>query len=165
MKLTLAMLTSVTLSLSAQAAEPLYVPSYGYAAMQPTPVNTLVAPQPIPDPTVAPPGMVPGTPLPGAVIPGTPVIPGRLVSLYPNVRVKDPHKAHPLAIKQVVEIPNPLPRSGCCDPVYVEICVPPTCVPYVTVGPMGQRYTYSFGGYRVVVTSLRGLVTVDYDCR
>lgn len=162
-KLTLAMLTSVTLSLSAQAAEPLYVPSYGYAAMQPT--NTVVAPQPIPDPSAAPAVVVPGAPMPETVVPGMPVIPGRLVNLYPNVRVKDAHKAHPLAIRQVVEIPNPYPRSGCCDPVYVEICVPPHCVPYVSVGPMGQRYTYSYGGYRVVVTSLRGLVTVDYDRR
>ncbi|MCA9056175.1 MAG: hypothetical protein KDA75_20225 [Planctomycetaceae bacterium] len=160
------------------AAEPLFVPPADYALAPPT-VSQL---QPTPEPQLGHP-----TPLPGAgpIVPGPsvpyampapqviesypattlPMVGGQLVNLYPNVRVKSPHDKWPGGVTEIVEIPNPTPRSGRCDPVYVPICVPPGCQPQVSVGPRGQRVTYAFGGYRVVVTSLRGVVTVDYDRR
>lgn len=83
------------------------------------------------------------------------------VALYPHVRVKDPHRAHPLAVKQLIQAPNPC--RGQCAPVMVEVCLPP-CEPLaVNVGPRGQRITYDYGRHRVEVTALRGVVTIDYD--
>ncbi|MFV0443987.1 MAG: hypothetical protein ACK5Q5_10495 [Planctomycetaceae bacterium] len=171
-------------------AEPLYVPPADYAYAQPVvpqgqpiPEFQLGAPAPgfgghlpavpMTPGTVEPlPQMLPSYPSAGPVISGPviggpiisgPVVGGKLVSLYPNVKVRSPHRKWPGGVSEVVQIPNPVPRSGNCEPVYVQICVPPGCQPTVSYGPRGQRVTYAFGGYRVVVTSLRGVVTVDYD--
>lgn len=173
----LSVLSLCLVSGAALAADPLYVPPANYAYVQPgTPLLT-----PQPEPQLGSPGnysqsTVPPTavsPLaPSAVLPSYPLavsplpaISGVPVPLYPNVKVVSAHKKWPGGVTEIVEIPNPLPRSGCCDPVYVPICVPPGCQPSVTVGPRGQRVTYAFGGYRVEVTSLRGVVTIDYDRR
>jgi hypothetical protein len=94
-----------------------------------------------------------------------PTVRGAVVPLYPNVKVRSAHLAWPGGVSEVVQIPNPVPLAGCNDPVYVQICVPPGCPPTVTYGPRGQRVTYAFGGYRVQVTALRGVVTIDYDRR
>lgn len=165
MKLICTLAVTVSAAATAMAAEPLFVPppSEGYALFQ-TPVPES---QPLPAPSLGAPGSTPPemTPLPSGPAVTPPVVgaPGKLVPLYPHVRVINPRKAYPCGVMEVVEVPNPRPLSGCCEPVYVQICVPPGCPPVVTVGPRGQRITYSFGGYRVQVTSLRGVVTIDYD--
>lgn len=130
--------------------------------------------QPVPQPYLPGQPLLDAAPWPGAAVPygaGPPLAAPPLahaapaVPLYPNVREISPHKKHPCGVTQVIQVPDPTPRYGCCDPVFVAICVPPGCAPEVTVGPRGQRVTYAYGGYRVQVTSLRGVVTVDYDRR
>lgn len=166
------------LSSLAAANEPLFVPRADYAAvppgtpLQPQPDVQFGLPAPLPGSSVAPPASLGGPLVAPPVMEGyplsvspLPLISGVPVPLYPNVRVRSAHLAYPGGVSEVVQIPNPLPRSGDCEPVYVQICVPPGCPPQVTVGPRGQRLTYAFGGYRVQVTSLRGVVTVDYDRR
>ena len=161
------------------ANEPLLVPPpSGYAfspqaapQLQPTPQPQLGTPTPLPGATQS----LPSQPLPhmGAApqmlesypVVAPPLVGGQLVNLYPNVRIKSPHKKWPGGVTEVVEVPNPRGLLGCREPVYVPICVPPGCHPHVSYGPLGQRVTYAFGGYRVVVTSLRGRVTIDYDRR
>ena len=129
----------------AKAAEPLFIPTGG--VFVPTEAPTPV-PEPIPEP--ATPGAEQAMPAP------------QLVTLYGNVRVKSPRHKHPCAIPQVVAVPNPC--RGQCEPVYVQICVPPCDPPCVTIGPRGKRITFSYpSGHRVQVTSLRGRVTIDYD--
>ena len=161
------------------AADPLFVPQADYAYSQPVTPQL----QPLPEPQFGVPspsfggtlGVPQGLPAPQAFptpqiiesypLNAGPIIGGPLVPLYPNVKIRSAHKKWPGGVSEVVQIPNPTPRSGCTDPVYVEICVPPGCQPVVTYGPRGQRVTYAFGGYRVQVTSLRGEVTIDYDRR
>jgi hypothetical protein len=166
MKMRLACLSMLAVASAVSAAEPLYAPSgYAYFQPQPTPVQAtpvqpmVVPPMPEPVPVQAVPQMQPVPMVSG------PAVSGVVVPLYPNVRVKDPELAMPCGVTEIVKIPNPCPRSGNCEPVYVPVCVPPGCQPVVEVGPLGQRITYSFGGYRVKVTALRGVVTVDYDRR
>jgi len=188
-----AILTGTTSGLT--AAGPLFAPQPGPLLSQtpigdypPLPAPQLGAPGALPDGTAAPPlplqpvpqPYLPGQPLqdaapwPGTSVPygaGPPLAAPPLaraapaVPLYPNVREISPHKKHPCGVTQVIQVPDPTPRYGCCEPVFVAICVPPGCAPEVTVGPRGQRVTYAYGGYRVQVTSLRGVVTVDYDRR
>jgi hypothetical protein len=168
---------------TSEGVEPLYVPPADFASYQPQGP----ALQPLPEPHLGSPGPLPGSfstptysqpvystsqpvystpvPLQPSYSAPLPVIAGPVVPLYPNVRVRSAHLAWPGGAKEVVQIPNPLPRSGNCEPVYVQICVPPGCQPIVSTGPRGQRLTYAFGGYRVEVTSLRGVVTIDYDRR
>ncbi len=178
MKVCWTLIGVVSLGAFATAAEPLYAPPADYAyvqpggpSLQPTPEAKFGSLPPIPMSQAIPSQPIPPQPIQPfvesypPVIASLPVVTGQLVSLYPNVRVKNPNLAWPGGVSEVVEIPNPLPRSGNCDPVYVKICVPPGCLPQVTVGPRGQRITYAFGGYRVVVTALKGVVTVDYDRR
>jgi hypothetical protein len=168
MKTFLTALTIAAAPALALAAEPLYVPHGDYAYAQPGVPQI----QPLPETQFGSPspqfgGSLPVMPAASPVIESYPLVAppvsGPLVPLYPNVKVKSAHLAWPGGVSEVVQVPNPLPRSGCCDPVYVQICVPPGCQPIVSYGPQGQRVTYAFGGYRVVVTSLRGVVTVDYD--
>ena len=185
MKPMTASLMVLSLTAVSGGAEPLYVPSVDYAYVQPGVPQVQPVPEshlgtPAPDfggslpalPTN--PQMIPSQPQViesypavgpsyGSPLPTGPVISGQVVPLYQNVKVRSAHLAWPGGVSEVVQIPSPVPRSGNCEPVYVQICVPPGCQPSVSYGPKGQRVTYAFGGYRVVVTSLRGVVTVDYD--
>lgn len=175
MKVWIVALSTLSAVGAASGAEPLYVPHGDYAFQTPIPESS---PLPVPQPQS--PGEFPlrsgyeALPLPpdaaggGYLSPMPSAAPslgisGKMVKLYPHVHVRNPRLKHPHGVTEVVELPNPWPLFGGCEPVYVEICVPPGCQPVVDVGPRGQRYTYRFPGYQVQVTSLRGVVTVDYD--
>jgi hypothetical protein len=162
-----------------EAAPPLYVPDSDSRLAQQGPVLEPIpetipqrqspaiiplqsihpAPQPV---TTQPPALQPVPEYSGSISAYPPVAnPTVPAPLYPHVRVKDVRRAHPLAVKQLIQAPNPC--RGQCDPVLVEVCLPP-CEPLsVDLGPRGQRITYNYGTHRVQVTSLRGVVTVDYD--
>lgn len=90
-----------------------------------------------------------------------------VVTLYPNVRYKDPKHVAPCAVPQIVMVKDPCSSRRDCDPacVAVQICVPPcsTCPPKVTCRRGGEYVKYDFGKYRVEIRSKKGCVTVDYD--
>ena len=82
-------------------------------APQIAPQSYEIAPAPAPaDPIPAAPSVVPQstvTPVPDVepLLPNYPLTAVQPVVLYPNVRVKDARKIHPLAVPTIVEVPDP----------------------------------------------------------
>lgn len=153
--LSIVLVAAVTATLS--AADPLRAPGTAYE------------PQPTPAPGVEPiPVVVAKTPLPAIdqVKHDLPPIPMHVthtpaaVPLFTNVKIRTPRHIAPCAVPQIVQVPNPC--SNCCEPVFVQICVPPCKSPCVTIKRSG-KITYDFGDYRVQVASRNGIVIVDYD--
>jgi hypothetical protein len=155
--LSLCVLAAVAAALP--AAEPLRVPTFN---IEPTPAPGV---EPI---ATSMPVIVAKQPLPVidqvseqlAPIPMQVTQPQTVIALYHNVKVRTPGRMDPCAVPQIIQVPNPC--RGCCDPVFVKVCVPPCKSPCMTVGRFG-RITYDFGKYRVQVASRNGLVIVDYD--
>src|SRR5690606_29824932 len=109
-----------------------------------------------------------GTPVP-SVVPGvsfnvpmvtSPAAPGLPVVLYPHVRVKDPHKAHPLSVPTIIPVPDPRDRRGI---VHIEVCMPPCVCKDFKCNRRGTRARYDFGEYKIQIIARRGVVTIDYD--
>jgi hypothetical protein len=130
------------------------------------PASLTAPPESATYPPLAPPSgsFLPGPPdgatghgPPPVVLP-PPVAPG--VELYPHVRVKDPGRAHPLAVKTLIEVPDP---RRLCPAVLVEVCLPPCDLRRYRQSLRGDRIVYDFGRHEVVITSRRGVVTIDYD--
>ena len=93
-----------------------------------------------------------------------PVMPAT-VELYQNVRYRAERNIAPCAKPIIVQIPDPCAcKTACCPTpcVNVQICVPQCGCPCVTVTRCGDRVSYDYGKYEVIVTSARGKVYVDY---
>ncbi|MEW4526376.1 MAG: hypothetical protein ACF8PG_07375 [Maioricimonas sp. JB045] len=158
------------------AAEPILAP--GYLAPTPAALNLKTVtprtsdyyyPVQAPAAETAPPA--PGLP-PAPTVPPAPVAPPKVYAappivhsapampLYRNVKVKDPHHAHPCAVPTVIPVPDPCGGPGC---VYIQICAPP-CGP-VDVRHRLLKTVIDYGdGYEVELRARRnGLIIVDYD--
>jgi hypothetical protein len=88
------------------------------------------------------------------------------IELYPCVKYKDCHNAHPCGVTEIVKIVDPCyDPCSCCEPscVYVAICVPPCGCRRIKVRDHGRKITYDYGKYEVEIKSKRGVVVVDYD--
>ena len=93
-----------------------------------------------------------------------PVMPAT-VELYQNVRYRAERNIAPCAKPIIVQIPDPCAcKTACCPTpcVNVQICVPQCGCPCVKVTRCGDRVSYDYGKYAVIVTSARGKVYVDY---
>lgn len=85
--------------------------------------------------------------------------------LYQNVRYRAERNIAPCAQPIIVQIPDPCAcKTACCPTpcVNVQICVPQCGCPCVKVTRCGDRVSYDYGKYEVIVTSARGKVFVDY---
>lgn len=91
--------------------------------------------------------------------------PEREIVLYPHVRYKDRHNAHPRAVPQIVSVLDPRhhPRFGPPNYVPVQIWVPPYVRPKVKVKDHGRKLEFDFGKYEIEIESKKGYVEVDYD--
>lgn len=119
--------------------------------------------------TIVFPADVPPAPVADGHAHGTPV------ELYTNVKYKDTKKIPCCAVPKIVHVQDPCwrpdPCNPCCKPpcVAVKICVPKAC--NTCCGPQedlkcrrdGKQVVYKQGKYKVVVTSRKGHVVVDYD--
>ncbi len=102
-------------------------------------------------PGYLPPQSFPQGPLPGELEP---------VVLYPHVRIRDPHRAHPLGVPTIIPVPDPRDH---CRVVYVEVCVPPCPCLSFWHNRRGTRAEYDFGRYEIDIILRRGMVIIDYD--
>lgn len=136
----------------------------------PTPIPAVpgaLDPVPMPAPlgsNYAPEQLPPGTAYP--TVEDVPYAVGGPVALYENVKYRDVRKIHPCAIPMVVQVADPC-KDPCntCGPqcVNVQICVPPCECPKIKCRRHGDKVIYDFGRYEVSLTSVRGMVIVDYD--
>ncbi|QDU40203.1 hypothetical protein Mal4_45580 [Maioricimonas rarisocia] len=154
----------------ASAAEPILAP--GYFAPTPSALNlkaagttkpnlyhAVQAPavEPAPPAPAVPPKAYSAPPQPYAAPPVVHSAPA--APLYHNVKVKDPHHAHPCAVPTVIPVPDPCGGPGC---VYIQICAPP-CGP-VDVRHRLLKTVIDYGdGYEVELRARRGMIIVDYD--
>ncbi|MCA9024273.1 MAG: hypothetical protein KDA86_03570 [Planctomycetaceae bacterium] len=107
-------------------------------------------------PHVSPPEMV----TPPSVSIAPPAVAYQPVALYPRVRVRSKHKAHPYGVPTIVAVADPRDRS-CL--VNVEVCMPPCECLGVFHNRRGNRVTYDFGQYEIEIISRLGVVIVDYN--
>lgn len=83
------------------------------------------------------------------------------VDLYRRVREHHPARKDPCSVPTLISVPDPrIGRRGCT--VCVEVCMPPCLNPEVCCSRLGNRVCYDFGKYKVHVTSILGVVHVDY---
>jgi hypothetical protein len=123
----------------------------------PTPLNAVDLPMPAPLSSV-PEVQYSGSPSAMPVMPAT-------VALYQNVRYRAERNIAPCAVPIIVQVPDPCACRTACGPtpcVNVQICVPQSGCPCVRVTRCGDRVSYDYGQYEVIVTSARGRVFVDY---
>lgn len=127
--------------------EALYLPEAVSVPDRPTgPPDVPVSPSTMPPLPVDSPHLGPA--------PLTPVV------LYPHVRVRTPHKAHPLGVPTVISVPDPRDHCGF---VNVEVCMPPCPCLGVKTNRRGTRAQYDFGRYQIDIITRRGVVIIDYD--
>ncbi len=80
--------------------------------------------------------------------------------LCTNVRVLQARNIHPLAVRKIVSVPDPLNKCNC---VFIEICVPPCGCEHIDYNRRGNSVKFDYGKYAVNVTARRGLLFVNYD--
>lgn len=103
-----------------------------------------------------------GTLLPGSVV----HYDHAPIALYPNVKYKDNRKAHPCAVKKIIQVNDPCGHANACGPecVFIEICVPPDCCnEKVRCRRHGDRLRFDYGKYKVDVRVKKGYIVVDYS--
>ncbi len=130
---------------SPEAAAPTGQPLYGQAPYASGAGSPEGAPGYLPEQTF------PQGPLPGELQP---------VVLYRNVRIRDPHRAHPLGVLTIIAVPDPRDH---CGVVYVEVCMPPCPCLSFWHNRRGTRAEFDFGRYEIDIITRRGVVIIDYD--
>jgi hypothetical protein len=145
------------MSTASSGAERRVVRTVGLLQNSPTPLGQIDLPMPAPLSTV------PEIQYSGPVT-AMPMMPAS-VEIYQNVRYRAERNIAPCAQPIIVQIPDPCAcKTACCPTpcVNVQICVPQCGCPNVKVTRCGDRVTYDYGKYAVIVTSARGKVYVDY---
>ncbi len=129
-------------------------PGAGFPTAQPPSGQPLHAPGTRPPegaPAYLPERSFPQGPPPGELEP---------VVLYQNVRIRDPHRAHPLGVPTIIPVPDPRDH---CGVVYVEVCMPPCPCLSFWHNRRGTRAEFDFGRYEIDIITRRGVVIIDYD--